>query len=99
MPDDTIVAIATPPGRGGVGIVRLSGPLAYAIALQLKDNKPLPPRLVNYCSVINRQKEILDNGLMIYFNAPHSFTGEDIVEFQGHGSPLVLDNILTECVP
>lgn len=98
MPDDTIVAIATPPGRGGVGIVRLSGPLAYAIALQLKDNKPLPPRLVNYCSVINRQKEILDNGLMIYFNAPHSFTGEDIVEFQGHGSPLVLDNILTECV-
>lgn len=96
--DDTIVAIATPPGRGGVGIVRLSGPQAYSIALYLNDNKALAPRAATYCSFVNRQNEILDKGLVIYFKAPHSFTGQDIVEFQGHGAPLVLDNLLSECV-
>lgn len=98
MQNDTIVAIATPPGRGGVGIVRLSGPKAYPIALQLNGNKTLSPRLATYCSFINSQNEILDNGLMIYFKAPHSFTGEDVVEFQGHGAPVVLDNLLHESV-
>ncbi len=98
MQNDTIVAIATPPGRGGVGIVRLSGPKAYPIALLLNGNKTLSPRLATYCSFINSQNEILDNGLMIYFKAPHSFTGEDVVEFQGHGAPVVLDNLLNETV-
>ncbi|KTD36470.1 GTPase [Legionella nautarum] len=98
MQNDTIVAIATPPGRGGVGIVRLSGPQAYPIALQLNGNKPLSPRLATYCSFLSSQNEILDNGLMIYFKAPHSFTGEDIVEFQGHGAPIVLDRLLNEAV-
>lgn len=98
MQDDTIVAIATPPGRGGVGIVRLSGALAYSIALQLNGNRTLNPRVALYCTFINRQKEILDNGIILYFKAPYSFTGEDIVEFQAHGSPLVLDNLISECV-
>jgi tRNA modification GTPase len=98
MLSDTIVAIATPPGRGGVGIIRLSGPLAYHIALQLNGKRPLNPRVANYCSFVNRFDEIIDNGLVIYFKAPYSFTGEDIIEFQGHGAPIALDNLLKECV-
>ncbi|KTD07715.1 tRNA uridine-5-carboxymethylaminomethyl(34) synthesis GTPase MnmE [Legionella jamestowniensis] len=98
MQNDTIVAIATPPGRGGVGIARLSGPLAYEIALKLSNYQSLTPRIVNYCSLKNRNNEIIDTGLVIFFKAPHSFTGEDVVEFQVHGSPLVLDNVLGECV-
>ncbi|CDZ76170.1 tRNA modification GTPase MnmE [Legionella massiliensis] len=97
MQEETIVAIATPPGRGGVGIIRLSGPLAHSIALQLNGNKALTPRLANYGPFYNRQNEIIDKGLIIFFKAPHSFTGEDIVEFQGHGSPFVLDSLLKEC--
>lgn len=98
MQEDTIVAIATPPGRGGVGIIRLSGPLAYEIAVQLNGHRALSPRVALYCSFINRQNEVIDTGLMLYFKGPHSFTGEDIVEFQAHGSPFVLDNLLNECV-
>ncbi|WP_028389374.1 tRNA uridine-5-carboxymethylaminomethyl(34) synthesis GTPase MnmE [Legionella fairfieldensis] len=95
---ETIAAIATPPGRGGVAIVRLSGPLASRIALQLSDTKVLTPRVAHYCSFISHQGEVIDKGLLLYFKAPHSFTGEDIVEFQGHGSPFILDHLLTECV-
>lgn len=98
MHEDTIVAIATPPGRGGVGIIRLSGPHAYAIALKLNGNRPLLPRIASYGSFLNHQAEILDNGLAIYFKAPHSFTGEDVVELQVHGAPLVLDSLIGECV-
>ncbi|WED42926.1 tRNA uridine-5-carboxymethylaminomethyl(34) synthesis GTPase MnmE [Legionella cardiaca] len=98
MHSDTIVAIATPPGRGGVGIVRLSGPLSYAIALMLNGNRVLAPRLATYCAFKNSNNEIIDTGLAIFFKAPHSFTGEDIIEFQVHGSPLVLDSLLSECV-
>lgn len=98
MQKETIVAIATPPGRGGVGIVRLSGPLAYSIAQELNGHKTLTPRQASYCSFVNRQKQIIDQGLVLYFKAPSSFTGEDIIEFQGHGAPFVLDNLLSECV-
>lgn len=98
MHSETIVAIATPPGRGGVGIVRLSGPLAYSIALKINGNKPLIPRVATFCLLQNQKKEIIDSGLTIFFKAPHSFTGEDVIEFQVHGSPLVLDNLLVECV-
>jgi tRNA modification GTPase len=98
MLDETIIAIATPPGRGGVGIVRLSGSHAHSIALQLNGSKPLTPRLASYGPFINRQNEVIDQGLIIYFKAPHSFTGEDIVEFHGHGSPFVLDHLLTEAL-
>ncbi|MDI9817993.1 MULTISPECIES: tRNA uridine-5-carboxymethylaminomethyl(34) synthesis GTPase MnmE [unclassified Legionella] len=98
MSRDTIVAIATPPGRGGVGIVRLSGELACAIALTLNGNKSLLPRVAAYCSFRNSQREIIDTGLAIYFKAPHSFTGEEVVELQVHGAPLVLDQLLAECV-
>ncbi|MBA2657271.1 MAG: tRNA uridine-5-carboxymethylaminomethyl(34) synthesis GTPase MnmE [Tatlockia sp.] len=98
MQNETIIAIATPPGRGGVGIVRLSGSLSYSIALALNGAKPLIPRIANYGAFYNHQKEIIDKGLSIYFKAPHSFTGEDVVEFHGHGSPFVLDLIVKEAL-
>ncbi|AMP90928.1 tRNA uridine-5-carboxymethylaminomethyl(34) synthesis GTPase MnmE [Legionella pneumophila] len=98
MSIDTIVAIATPPGRGGVGIVRISGPNAYAIALCLNGNKALQPRLATFCSLYKANSEILDHGLVLYFKGPHSFTGEDVVEIQAHGSPVVLDLLVKESI-
>lgn len=98
MSEDTIVAIATPPGRGGVGIIRISGPQAYTIAFQLNGQKTLKPRFASYCSFYKADKELIDQGLMLYFKAPNSFTGEDVIEIQGHGSPIVLDILTKECV-
>ncbi len=95
---ETIVAIATPPGQGGVGIIRLSGPLSYAIAIHITSLSKLTPRLATFSSFHDgQQHEILDQGLVIYFKAPHSYTGEDVVEFQCHGSPFVLDALVHEC--
>ncbi|HAU1295069.1 TPA: tRNA uridine-5-carboxymethylaminomethyl(34) synthesis GTPase MnmE [Legionella pneumophila] len=98
MSVDTIVAIATPPGRGGVGIVRISGPNAYAIALCLNGNKALQPRLATFCSLYKANNEVLDQGLVLYFKGPHSFTGEDVIEIQAHGSPVVLDLLVKESI-
>jgi tRNA modification GTPase len=98
MAIDTIAAIATPSGRGGVGIIRLSGPNAYSIALKLNNNKKLEPRKAVFCAFYSSHHELIDQGLMLYFKAPHSFTGEDIVELQAHGSPVVLDMLLKEAV-
>lgn len=98
MSEETIVAIATPPGKGGVGILRISGPKAYSIALELNGQKKLQPRFASYCNFYKADKELIDQGLMLYFKAPHSFTGEDVIEIQGHGSPVVLDVLTKECV-
>ena len=95
---DTIVAIATPPGRGGVGIVRISGLLAYTIAQKLTKNAPVTPRTVYFRDFFNSDGDVIDQGILLYFKAPHSFTGEDVVECQLHGSPIVLDLMLRECV-
>lgn len=96
MDTDTIVAIATPPGRGGVGIIRLSGPQAYSIAMTVNGAKELIPRLATFCSFY--ADTLIDQGLMLYFKAPHSFTGEDVVEIQAHGSPVVLDMLTHACI-
>lgn len=98
MTANTIVAIATPPGRGGVGIIRLSGPLAANIALQLSNKKKFKVRQATFCLFKDREGELIDSGLVIYFKAPHSFTGEDVVELQIHGSPITLDNLLNACL-
>lgn len=98
MSSETVVAIATPPGRGGVGIIRLSGSQAYSIAVQINDAKPLQPRVASFCPFYNHEKELIDQGLMLYFKAPHSFTGEDVVELHAHGSPIVLDMLIKQCV-
>lgn len=94
--ETTIVAIATPPGRGGVGIVRVSGPDALTISLRLIRRDSLTPRITHVCNFYNLAGEVLDQGIVVYFKGPHSFTGEDVVEFQGHGAPIVLDLLVKE---
>lgn len=93
--NDTIVALATATGRGGVAIIRLSGSDATCIAQQLIQ-KPLQPRYAHYCDFWFKN-EILDQGVAIFFKAPHSFTGEDIVELQCHGGPVVVDRLISAC--
>jgi tRNA modification GTPase len=90
---DTIAAIATPPGNGGVGIIRLSGKSVPDIARQLFD-KPLTPRFASYCVFKDADGSALDSGIGLYFPAPASYTGEDILELQGHGGAVVLDMLL-----
>lgn len=87
---ETIAAVATAPGRGAVGIVRLSGPLALAIAAKLAGPLP-PPRHAALRTFADAQGAPLDQGLVLVFPHPDSYTGEDVVELQGHGGPLVLD--------
>ncbi|MEA9589549.1 tRNA uridine-5-carboxymethylaminomethyl(34) synthesis GTPase MnmE [Xanthomonas sp. WHRI 10064A] len=93
----TIVAIASAAGTGGVGIVRLSGPQAVQIATQL-GIAPLQPRHAHYARFRDAQGEVIDDGIALWFNAPRSFTGEDVVELQGHGSPVVLRQLVARCV-
>ncbi|WP_018014948.1 tRNA uridine-5-carboxymethylaminomethyl(34) synthesis GTPase MnmE [Teredinibacter turnerae] len=92
---DTIAAIATAPGRGGVGIVRVSGPGCQQIAHRILGLLP-PPREAKYTPFFDRNKNLLDQGIALYFSAPNSFTGEDVLEFQGHGGPVILDMLLAE---
>jgi len=89
----TIAAIATPPGNGGVGIIRISGPLVSQIATQLL-NKTLTPRLAHYSSFVDDQGITIDSGIALYFPGPASYTGEDTLELQGHGGSVVLDMLL-----
>ena len=96
-PHETIAAVATAPGRGGVGIVRVSGPLAGAMARTLSGHEPRP-RYAQYGAWHDRRGQVLDEGLLVYFPGPHSFTGEDVLELQGHGGPVVLDLLLQRCV-
>ncbi len=93
---DTIAAIATPPGKGGIGIVRISGPNVVALAKQLLKFEP-QPRFAHYCSFYDAQGE-LDQGIALFFPNPHSFTGEDVLELQGHGGPVILDMLLQRAV-
>jgi tRNA modification GTPase len=92
---ETIVAIATPPGSGGIGIIRLSGSHAFAIGCAITDTALLP-RHAHYCTFKNRTGVQLDTGICLYFPGPNSFTGEDVVEIQTHGGPVILDMVLRE---
>jgi len=92
---DTIAAIATPAGIGGVGIVRLSGPRVPDIARALLGSIP-PPRRARFTSFRNAAGRIVDQGLALYFPQPHSFTGEHVLELHGHGGPVVLDMLIQE---
>jgi tRNA modification GTPase len=94
---DTIAAIATAQGRGGVGIVRLSGPLAREAAIAIV-GRELKPRHAHYGPMKDADGDTLDEGLALFFPGPHSFTGEDVLELQGHGGPVVLDLLLRRCV-
>jgi len=97
MPTDkhseTIAAVATPTGRGGVGIVRVSGPLAITIATTILGHCP-KPRRAEYLVFNNSEQQVIDQGIALFFPAPNSFTGEDVLELQGHGGPVVMDMLL-----
>ncbi|NBI42780.1 tRNA uridine-5-carboxymethylaminomethyl(34) synthesis GTPase MnmE [[Haemophilus] felis] len=90
---ETIVAQATAPGRGGIGILRISGPQAVAVAHAVLGKCP-KPRMADYLPFKDQEGHILDQGIALYFKAPHSFTGEDVLELQGHGGQVVLDLLL-----
>ena len=108
--DDTIVAIATPPGRGGIGVVRLSGSAAHVIAQQLVTHaRPLEPRHATLTLVrpvtatpFSRAAatggDAIDQVMVIHFPAPASYTGEDIVEISAHGSPIILRTIIEAAI-
>ena len=94
---DSIVAIATAPGRGGVGIVRISGPDISAFTAAIT-GKNLLPRQATFTDFSGANGEVLDEGVAIYFPAPASFTGEHVLELQGHGGPVILDALVQRCV-
>jgi tRNA modification GTPase len=94
---DTIAAVATAPGRGGIGVVRISGPRVPQIAAALLGRLPAP-RLATYATFRNSQGEALDRGLALYFPEPGSYTGEPVLELQGHGGAVVLHEVLAACL-
>jgi tRNA modification GTPase len=103
--DDTIAAIATPPGRGAVGIVRLSGANAHKIAKQLidkgpgsQDSKDLKARQTMFCSFFEQDGTPIDSGILIYYPQPASYTGEHVVELQGHGGRVVMSMLLDRVI-
>ncbi|XRX43118.1 MAG: tRNA uridine-5-carboxymethylaminomethyl(34) synthesis GTPase MnmE [Buchnera aphidicola (Tetraneura sorini)] len=91
--DETIVAQATPKGRSGVGIIRISGPHTKEVAMLVLKKIPLV-RYATFSSFFDCNGKILDKGIAIFFTSPNSFTGEDVLELQGHGSPFVLDLLI-----
>lgn len=93
---DTIAAIATAPGRGAVGVVRVSGPAAVDVAVAVL-GRALPARRATFCRFRGADGETIDEGLAVFFAAPHSYTGEDVLELQGHGGPVVLREVLRRC--
>jgi tRNA modification GTPase len=99
---DPIVAIATAPGRGGIGVVRLSfgraGEAAALEAMRALCGEPLAPRHASYVPFIDGNGEALDRGIALYFPAPHSYTGEHVLELQGHGGPIVLQLVLQRAI-
>ncbi|HEX9433274.1 MAG TPA: tRNA uridine-5-carboxymethylaminomethyl(34) synthesis GTPase MnmE [Burkholderiales bacterium] len=94
---DTIAAVATPSGRGGIGIVRLSGPAVQRMAQVLLGQLPAP-RHATLMKFRDAGGQLLDEGLGLYFPAPHSYTGEDLLELQGHGGPVVMQMLLAACL-
>lgn len=92
---ETIAAPATPPGKGGVGIIRVSGPAVPAIAKKILGRLP-KPRYADHTPFLDQKGGILDTGIALFFPSPHSFTGEDVLELQGHGGPVVMDLLLQQ---
>lgn len=95
MSNETIAALATAPGRGGIGIIRVSGPKVQSIAEALLGSLPAP-RIAVLRRFRDNQQQTIDEGVALYFPGPHSFTGEDVLELQGHGGTVVMDMLLAE---
>ncbi len=94
---DTIAAVATAPGRGGIGVVRVSGGSLLDMAQRLAGVAPVP-RQAHLAIFRDAAGEAIDQGILLYFPAPHSFTGEDVLELQGHGGPVVMQLLLARCL-
>lgn len=97
MANEAIAAIATPPGRGGIGVVRVSGPELGAM-LQALTARAVTARHATRADFLDAAGGVIDQGLVLYFPAPHSYTGEDVIELQGHGGPVVLNLLLQRCL-
>jgi tRNA modification GTPase len=95
---DPIVAIATAPGRGGIGIVRLSGTDLAPVADAMLGGRTLAPRHATYCAFVDAHGVAIDEGIALHFPAPHSYTGEEVLELQGHGGPVVLRLLVARCL-
>lgn len=96
--ETTIAAISTSTGIGGIGVVRLSGPKSLAIGKEVTGLKAVTPRQAHFATFKDKEALPLDEGLLLYFNAPHSFTGEEVVELQGHGGLTVLSRVLARVI-
>ena len=95
--EDTVVAIATPPGRGGIGVIRLSGPLSRKICKKIT-KKDIEPGRFLFTKFYRTDETIIDSGICLFFQSPHSYTGEDVAEFQTHGSDPILKSLLEEII-
>ncbi len=95
--DLPIIAIATAPGRGGIGVIRISGNNLDSLAQRLF-NRPLTPRHAHLLDFNDAEGNAIDAGIVLYFKGPHSYTGEDVLELQGHGGPAVLKRVLQRCL-
>jgi tRNA modification GTPase len=95
--DETIAAIASPPGRGGIGVVRISGPHLAALIAALV-SRPLVPRRAALANFLGGRGEVIDQGIVLFFPAPQSYTGQDVLELHGHGGPVVLQLLLKRCL-
>jgi tRNA modification GTPase len=95
--DDTIAAVATPSGRGGIGVVRVSGPAARRVAERVLGQVPTP-RQATHTVFRDARGDTLDEGIALFFAAPQSYTGEDVLELQGHGGPVVMQTLLAACL-
>ncbi len=93
IPNETIAALATPTGRGGIAVIRISGPLVTEITKQLLHKLP-KPRYATFSLFLDEENQAIDEGIALFFPGPHSFTGEDILELQGHGGPAVVNALL-----
>lgn len=93
-----IAAIATAPGRGGIGVVRVSGKDLTPLLRVLFPDQTFIPRTANYLPFLDADGSVIDQGLALYFKAPHSYTGQDVLELQGHGGPVVLQMLLARCI-
>ncbi|MCC6917457.1 tRNA uridine-5-carboxymethylaminomethyl(34) synthesis GTPase MnmE [Nitrosomonas sp.] len=95
--NDIIAAIATPPGRGGVGIIRISGTNLEPFARNLLGKLP-EPRYAGLFNFLDQSQQVIDQGIALYFRSPNSYTGEDVLELQGHGGPAVMGLLLDRCL-
>jgi tRNA modification GTPase len=93
----TIAAIATAPGRGGIGVIRVAGASLLEFAEALSGRRPLARR-ATLCEFRAADHVVIDTGLLLYFPAPHSFTGDDVLELHGHGGPVVMQMLLVRCL-